>query len=119
MRSNALERLALRASAGLALLMFLFPLVSYHVPIAGTQDISGYDLFSKTRQFSDQVNTQTKSTTAAHTEPVNQREEQHTEPDVPFSMGTAWLIPLWATAAFTCKGFNGHAIVGGEAPGGM
>jgi hypothetical protein len=102
MHSTALERLALRAAAGIALLMFLFPLVSYHVPIAGTQDISGYDLFSKTRQFSDQVNTQTKNTPAAHTEPVNQREEQHTDPGVPFSMEAAWLIPLWVTAAFIC-----------------
>jgi hypothetical protein len=38
-----------------ALLTFFFPLLTIQIPLLGTQYVSGYDIFSKTRQFESQL----------------------------------------------------------------
>ncbi len=43
---GAIERNSIVACCALAVLLFFFPLVTIHVPIAGDQDVSGYDVFS-------------------------------------------------------------------------
>src|SRR5258708_35280634 len=43
---NNIQRNALVGCCVLSLLLFFFPLLTIHVPIAGEQDISGYDVFS-------------------------------------------------------------------------
>ena len=45
------ERLGIAAILGIALLTFFFPLLVIHVPIAGDQSVSGYDVFSRVTEF--------------------------------------------------------------------
>ena len=43
-----------------ALLTFFFPLLTIQIPLMGTQYVSGYDIFSKTRQFEKQLSSISK-----------------------------------------------------------
>src|SRR6266436_8662879 len=52
---GAVERNSIVACCALALLLFFFPLVTIHVPVAGDQDVSGYDVFSKLTEFREKL----------------------------------------------------------------
>ena len=51
------ERNAIVGCCVLSLLLFFFPLLTIHVPIAGEQDVSGYDVFSKLPEFREKLKT--------------------------------------------------------------
>jgi hypothetical protein len=57
-RTEALPPVELWTSTSLlivALLTFFLPLLTIQIPLMGTQYVSGYDIFSKTRQFEHQL----------------------------------------------------------------
>src|SRR5438445_13661249 len=97
---TSLEKSAIMTLAGIALLMFFFPLLVIQAPIIGEQDVSGYDVFSKVRQFSSQVEKHSgEPETPAH---PNGRQETRaqSEPAPPLSLRLAWLLPVTITFAF-------------------
>jgi hypothetical protein len=91
-----LERKSIIACCGLSLLLFFFPLLTIHVPIAGDQDVSGYDALSKFSEFRKKLtSSSTPSSDTTHTvdrAPLSQK--------VPLSVQIAWLIPTALTLAF-------------------
>jgi len=93
---NRLQRNSIVACCALSLLLFFFPLLTIHVPIAGDQDVTGYDVFSKLTEFQEKLkppNTTSPSApsvTNARTPP----------PDIPLSIQLAWLTPLAIIIAF-------------------
>src|SRR6266446_9576212 len=57
------ERNAIVGCCVLSLLLFFFPLLTIQIPIAGQQDVSGYDVFSKLTEFREKL----KPPDASHT----------------------------------------------------
>jgi hypothetical protein len=96
---TAMERWLTLSLATLGLLMFFFPLLVIQAPLVGEQDVSGYDIFSKVRQFSKQVDKSSSEPERSHTPPDASRP---TPPELglPLSLRVAWLIPVNVTAAF-------------------
>src|SRR2546427_3122056 len=93
---NRLQRNSIVACCALSLLLFFFPLLTIHVPIAGDQDVSGYDVFSKLTEFREKLkppnttSTSTPSSVSPRTQP----------PDLPLSVRLGWLMPLALIIAF-------------------
>src|SRR5882762_7689064 len=91
-----IQRNAIVGCCVLSLLLFFFPLLTIHVPIAGEQDVSGYDVFSKLTEFReklkppDTTSTSTPYTASPRTPP----------PELPLSVQFGWLIPLAIIIAF-------------------
>lgn len=48
--NRVIERLVVGLLLVVALLTFFFPLMTLQIPVLGSQSVSGYDIFSKTRQ---------------------------------------------------------------------
>ena len=93
---SSLERNAIVACCVLSLLLFFFPLLTIHVPIAGDQDVSGYDVFSKLTEFREKLKPpNTKSTST----PYNASPRTQ-PPDLPLSVQLGWLMPLALIIAF-------------------
>jgi len=90
------ERNAIVGCCVLCLLLFFFPLLTIHVPIAGEQDVSGYDVFSKLTEFREKLKppdamSPTNPYTATPRTPP---------PDMPLSIQVGWLTPLAIVIAF-------------------
>jgi hypothetical protein len=94
---NNIQRNALVGCCVLSLLLFFFPLLTIHVPIAGEQEVSGYDVFSKLTEFREKLKppdgSQTNPYTATPRTPL---------PDMPLSIQLGWLTPLAIIVAFVC-----------------
>src|SRR6266404_6335216 len=81
---TALERNSIASCCVLSLLLFFFPLLTIHVPVAGDQDVTGYDFISKLNDFRKNL------------KPAN----TSSSPDLPLSVRLAWLIPVFLVGAF-------------------
>src|SRR3989442_11826360 len=92
---NRLQRNSIVACCALSLLLFFFPLLTIHVPIAGDQDVTGYDVFSKLTEFQEKL--KPLDTTSSKRDVAN----PHTEPpELPLSVRLGWLIAVALVAAF-------------------
>ncbi len=93
-----------------ALLTFFFPLLTIQIPLMGTQYVSGYDIFSKTRQFEKQLSSISKGSKKPTAEPgERQRPDQPLprlslpqNPEHPFPLSVRFspLVPIEVTLAF-------------------
>src|SRR5207253_10821943 len=92
-----IQRKALVGCCVLALLLFFFPLLTIHVPIAGEQNVSGYDVFSKLTEFREKL----KPPDASQTNPYS-ASPRTPPPDMPLSIRLGWLTPLAIIVAFVC-----------------
>src|SRR5438552_4825477 len=95
-KSPTLERNAIVACCVLSLLLFFFPLLTIHVPIAGEQDVSGYDVYSKLTEFREKLK---PPDATSQTSPYTGRPRMP-RPDMPLSIQLAWLTPLAIIIAF-------------------
>ena len=91
-----LKRNAIVGCCVLSLLLFFFPLLTIHVPIAGEQDVSGYDVFSKFTEFRQKLK---PPDATSQTSPYTGR-PRTSRPDMPLSIQLAWLTPLAIIIAF-------------------
>src|SRR5258706_5875984 len=91
------ERNAIVGCCVLALLLFFFPLLTIHVPIAGEQNVSGYDVFSKLTEFREKLKPP-DATTTPHT--GTPRTPRTPRPDMPLSIQLGWLTPVAIIIAF-------------------
>jgi len=78
------------------LLLFFFPLLTIHVPIAGEQDVSGYDVFSKFTEFRQKLK---PPDATSQTSPYTGR-PRTPRPEMPLSIQLGWLTPLAIIIAF-------------------
>ena len=91
------ERNAIAGCCVLSILLFFFPLLTIHVPIAGEQDVSGYDVFSKLTEFREKL----KPPDGSQTNPYS-ASPRTPPPDMPLSIQLGWLTPLAIIVAFVC-----------------
>jgi hypothetical protein len=93
-----------------ALLTFFFPLLTIQIPLMGTQYVSGYDIFSKTRQFENQLSSISKGSKKPTAEQGERQQPHQSSPTLsipqnpehpfPLSVQFAPLIPIEVTLAF-------------------
>lgn len=93
-----------------ALLTFFFPLLTIQIPLMGTQYVSGYDIFSKTRQFEKQLSSISKGSKKPTAEPGEQQQSGQPSPRLsiqqnpahPFPLAVRFspLVPIEVTIAF-------------------
>ena len=95
--ASNVERNAIVGCCFLSLLLFFFPLLTIQIPIAGQQDVSGYDIFSKLTEFREKLKPPDASRTNPYT--VTARTPP---PDIPLSIQFGWLTPLAIIVAFVC-----------------
>ena len=93
---GSVERNAIVICCALSLLLFFFPLLTIHVPIAGDQDVSGYDVFSKLTAFREKLQPPRSPSTSTPST-ANPRPPL---PDLPLSIQLAWLMPIALILAF-------------------
>lgn len=89
---SSLERNSIVACCGLSLLLFFFPLLTIQIPIAGDQDVSGYDVVSKLTEFREKLKPPDPTSTSSPT--------ARTPPPLPLSIQLGWLLPLMLIVAF-------------------
>jgi hypothetical protein len=95
-RGTPAENGAIGMLAAIALLSFFFPLISMHVPIAGDQTVSGYDVVSKMNDLRQSLTTPSGGQIQLPQPPPQ---------DVlrlPLSLRMVWLLPVLIIAAFVC-----------------
>jgi hypothetical protein len=97
------ERTGVAVLLGIALLMFFFPLLVIHVPIAGDQSVSGYDVLSKMTQLQHNFDADKLPRPQTINSPLTNTEAKTTPADIPASLQLAWLLPVFVLAAFTCS----------------
>jgi hypothetical protein len=101
-----IEKVVTTFVSAVALLMFFFPLLVIQAPLVDEQDVSGYDIFSKVRQFSNQVDKSSEpkahdaSSRVEHAPDTRVGHAPDSEPPLPLSLRIAWLIPVNVIAAF-------------------
>jgi hypothetical protein len=117
METQRVERSVLSILLLVGLLTFFFPLVTFQIPLLGNQSMSGYDMFSKARDLSEQLST--KHSEESGTDLWQSASEPSKSPDaaqsasqpfrtaggeqpLPISVQFAALIPLEATLGFGC-----------------
>src|SRR3989441_13229955 len=93
---NRLQRNSIVACCALSLLLFFFPLLTIHVPIAGDQDVTGYDVFSKLTEFQEKLKLP-DATASPNPYTATPRTQP---PDLPLSLQLGWLTPLAIIVAF-------------------
>jgi|SRR6516225_11488796 len=102
LRTARAQRSSIAVLLGIALLMFFFPLLDIHVPVAGDQSVSGYELFSKMTEFRHNFDANASATIP--TDEVSSPSTTAAKPlslDMPLSLQFARLVPLFIFAAFT------------------
>jgi hypothetical protein len=102
------ERRALGIVAAIAVLTFFFPLVYLHVPLAPDQEISGYDMISNMRQFSQQIGGASPKVDASDgaATPSIPAGKESTLTGSPLSLRLAWLIPVSILGSLFCAGLT-------------
>jgi uncharacterized protein YjiK len=90
-----------------ALLTFVFPLVTIHLPIVGNQDLSGYDVIADSKNYSHSLNKLTSTTPGGpNSEPTQpaptSSNAASTNLPMPFSVRTLILIPVEIVVSFIC-----------------
>lgn len=93
---TAVERNSIVICCALSLLLFFFPLLTIQIPIAGNQDVSGYDVFSKLTEFREKL----KPSDATAPATPSAANPSNPVPDLPLSLQLAWLMPLALILAF-------------------
>jgi hypothetical protein len=93
-----------------ALLTFFFPLLTIQIPLMGTQYVSGYDIFSKTRQFENQLSSISGGSKKPSAKPGERQQSDQPSPTLslpqnpehpfPLSVQFAPLVPIEVTIAF-------------------
>jgi hypothetical protein len=88
-----------------ALLTFFFPLLTIQIPLMGTQYVSGYDIFSKTRQFENQLSSISDGSKQPSTRPGERQQPtlsipQNSAHPFPLSVRFSPLVPIEVTLAF-------------------
>jgi len=97
------ERRIIGFIAGIAILMFFFPLVSFQAPIVGDIGFSGYDVITRLNEKLQGYQERRPTNLAGSNEPqAKVHQERGGEEDLPISVKMAWLIPLAITGAFLC-----------------
>ncbi len=99
------ERLIVALLAAVAALTFFFPLLSIRVPIAGDEDVTGYDTASRIRQLTHEVRS-----ASGHGDdgkpsiklPRPPRGNASSVATLPASVRFSWLIPIFVVSAFGC-----------------
>ena len=99
------ERLIVALLAAIAALTFFFPLLSISLPIAGDQEVTGYDTASKIRQLTHEVRS-----ASGHGDdgkpsiklPRPPRGNASSVATLPASVRFSWLIPVFVVGAFGC-----------------
>ncbi len=91
-----MERNSIAGCCVLSLLLFFFPLLTIHVPIAGDQDISGYDVMSKPSEFRKKLPSDKQTPSARNTGKPSSPPPK----DLPLSVQLAWLMPVALGFAF-------------------
>jgi len=104
------ERLIVALLAVIAAVTFFFPLLSIRVPIAGDQDVTGYDTASRIRQLTREV----RSASGQGPERGEDGKPSIRLPRIPpcrnssalaatpASVRFSWLIPVFVVGAFGC-----------------
>jgi hypothetical protein len=92
------QKWSLSLLAILALLMFFFPLVSFHIPLAGDQNFSGYDIVTKIREFREKLPETPSTSRPAPSTGSGQ------ETDAPLSIRMIWVLPVLILVAFISAG---------------
>ena len=105
-RPSNVERNAIVGCCFLSLLLFFSPLLTIQIPIAGKQEVSGYDVFSKLTEFRQKLKPSDASQTnqppdASQTNPYAET-PRTPRPDMPLSLQLGWLTPLAIIVAFVC-----------------
>jgi hypothetical protein len=93
-----------------ALLTFFLPLLTIQIPLMGTQYVSGYDIFSKTKRFEKQLssisggskNPSAKSGERQQSDQPTLSIPQNPEHPLPLSVRFSPLVPIEITLAFVC-----------------
>jgi len=104
------ERPIVALLAAIAALTFFFPLLSIRVPIAGDQEVTGYDTASRIRQLTHDVRSASgqgpgqgedgkPSIRLPRTTP---RRNSGATAALPASVRFSWLIPVFVVGAFGC-----------------
>jgi hypothetical protein len=93
-----------------ALLTFFFPLLTIQIPLMGTQYVSGYDIFSETRKFENQLSSISGGSKRPSTKPGERQPSDQSAPTLsipqnpdhpfPLSVQFAPLVPIEVTLAF-------------------
>jgi hypothetical protein len=95
------ERNTIGACCVLALVLFFFPLLTIHVPIAGDQQLSGYEVFSKLNDVrSDMMSVSRQAPAETASDDTEQNSPRRA--DLPLSIRLDWLIPATIVGAFFC-----------------
>ena len=102
-----LERWIVVTLMVVALLTFVFPLVTIHLPIVGNQDLSGYDVIADSKNYSHSLNKLTSTTPGGpNSEPTQpaptSSNAASTNLPMPFSVRTLILIPVEIVVSFIC-----------------
>jgi hypothetical protein len=95
-RGTPAENWAIGMLAGIALLTFFFPLISMHVPIAGDQTVSGYDIVSKINNLRQSLTTPSGGQIQLPQPPPQ------SDLGLPLSVRIIWLLPVLIIATFGC-----------------
>lgn len=103
-RLQSAEQLVVGLLLVVALLTFFFPLMTLQIPLLGNQSVSGYDIFTKTRQFRQQLTSIPKGLGKSDSKST-QRSTPSTDSNeiaLPISVQSAAFVPLEVTVAFAC-----------------
>jgi hypothetical protein len=95
-RGTRAENWAIGMLGGIALLTFFFPLISMHVPIAGDQTVSGYDVVSKMNNLRQNL------TTPSGGQIQLPQPQAQADLRLPLSLRMVWLLPVLIIATFVC-----------------
>ena len=109
-RASASERVTLSVLAAIAAVTFFLPLLSIHLPIAGDEQVTGYDAAEKIRQVTDQVRSLTghgrgdnpsgNSPRLPRLPSTGPGDASGAPSKLPISIRLSWLIPAYIVIAF-------------------
>jgi hypothetical protein len=100
------ERWIIGFLLAVAMLTFFFPLASLQVPILGNQDVSGYELIAKAKEFNEALDAvkskelSAESFETSQTEPRDSTIASHSS--LPLSVQTLPFIPIEIIISFSC-----------------
>jgi len=101
------ERWIIGTLLTIALLTFFLPLASLQLPVLGTQDVSGYDLFNKAKEFSQSLDSvKDRTQVESGSEPAQSSSGNQSEADsassLPLSVQALPLVPVEIILSYVC-----------------